>query len=213
MQDAIPAALQPYGLKQAGCNQYRCNAPWRPGSNSRGVALTIDPDAPGGGLWHDHVAKEGGDFRDLAHRLNIPVQQESAPAAPAKDPAYTGLAEYAAAHGVPVDVFRKAGWREGLHFCSTHGRKRRALLFRTRTGERARFIDGDKPKYVSPKGYTACMYGLDRAVALAEQTGQPLVLANGEASTIAAQHFGVAATCQTAGEKRLSDANLAALQA
>lgn len=106
------------------------------------------------------------------------------------------LAEYAAYQGAPESAFVAAGWqmRPVMH------RDRPALEYRTATGPRWRFIDGDKPKYDSPNGYERCWYGLQRAVAIAQQTGQPLVIANGEAGVVVGQYHGIAATAITGGE-------------
>ena len=115
MQDAILSALQPYSLKPAGRNKFRCNSPLRPGSNSHAFAVTIDPEAPGGGVWFDHVAEEGGDFAALAARLNIAPSASTTPKTFQATPrACADLEEYAQDHGVPPSVLRAAGWKEGV---------------------------------------------------------------------------------------------------
>ena len=211
MKDAILSALDSYDLKPSGRNQYRCNSPLRPGSNSHAFAVTLDPEAPGGGVWFDHVADKGGDFLDLAPQLNISVPATTPSKMPTKERSYTGLDDYAQAHGVPTAVLGAAGWKASSW--KKDGIRIPALEYPTPNGPRYRLIDGGETKYIQPSGYKACMYGLARAVHLAEQTDQPLALCNGEVSTIVAQHYGVAAFCQNMGEKKLTPENLAQLQA
>ena len=196
-------ALYPYKLKGRG-TQYRCNSPLRNDSNSQAVAITLDDRYQGGGKWFDHVAKEGGNLADLAHRMGLEV--EGLPTARHERTVtkrrYDTLDAYAQAQGIPAEVLQAAGWREGQYFCPRHNRKRPALIFSTATGDRARFIDGEEPRYMSPKHYVRSWYRLECAAQIAAETGQPLVLCNGEASTVAAQYYGVAATAMTgSGEK------------
>lgn len=116
---------------------------------------------------------------------------------------FATFAEYAAYQGAPESAFIAAGWkpRPVMHYCSTHERERPALQFETKTGQRWRYIDGLKPKYASPTGYTRCLYHLPKAIAKAKQTGQPLAIVNGEAGQVVAFYHGIAATCVTSGEK------------
>lgn len=185
-------ALQPYKIKREGANEYRCSgSPLRPGSNSDGFTLTIDGDEHG--AYYDHVTSETGSLYTLAGKLGIQV--ERAPAAETKR-GYKNLGEYAAAHGLTSETLKAAGWSDVQTY-----QNRPALAFSTATGTRYRFIDGEKPYYKSEKGYKACWYGLKRAITLANETGQPLVICNGEVSTLAAHSQRVAACCVTAGEK------------
>jgi AAA domain/Primase C terminal 2 (PriCT-2) len=123
-----------------------------------------------------------------------PVRSQEAPMDTKRD--YAGLDDYATAHGVPADVLRAAGWAE-----TTHDR-RPALAFMTARGTRWRFLDGEKPSYDSPRGYTRCWYRLEEALTIAAQTGDPLVLCNGEASAVAAQHHGIAAIAVAGGSEK-----------
>jgi hypothetical protein len=122
---------------------------------------------------------------------------------------YSDLTDYAEAHGAPVEMFKACGWRE-----TTRGH-RKALVIRTETGERLRFLDGNEPRYLNPPGYTRSWYLLDEAIALAQRTGGPLVLCNGEASAVAAQHHGLAAFAVAGGSEKplLPDELLAELRA
>lgn len=192
--DTIAAALAAFDLKPEGIGAWRCNSPLRAGSNSHGFKITVGPDGEHG-AFTDHVTNEAGSLYELADRMGIP-RPKVAPQSSKRG--YTDLEEYAVAHGVTKDVFLDAGWREAVTY-----QNRLALPFDTRTGVRYRFIDGQKPRFKpSIRGYQPCWYLLDRALALAAATGQPLVICNGEPSTVVAQHYGVAATAHTSGENK-----------
>lgn len=125
--------------------------------------------------------------------------------------AYADLADYAAQQGVPESAFVDAGYHIVSHYDSNSQTKRPAFCFPTAGGRRYRWIDGlPGNKYTSQFGYKRCWYGLERAVTLAQETGQPLVLVNGEAGTVAAQYHGLPACCVTSGEKRSMPENLLA---
>ena len=197
--DQILKALETYNLKRDGENQYRCNRPWSPGSDSMGLSITIDD--PEHGAWYDHVADEGGSLYLLAERLGIEKQNASNLAIDGKV-IYNDLVDYARAHGVSAEVFIAAGWKYERYPYDGQDSLRRALRFPTKNGDRWRFLDGKKPKYKSPREYTPCWYGLSRAVEIAGRTDKPLVICNGEPSVVAAQHWDVAACAITSGEKK-----------
>lgn len=201
--DKVLAALAPHGIKEVKRGEYRLNSPLRPGSNSHGFALTIEGDE--NGAYFDHVSGESGSLYQLAEKLGIPLPERKVATNTKRQ--YEGLADYARAHGVSEEVFAAVGWKE-----TTHG-DRPALSFPTATGERYRFLDGKKPSYINNVGYKATVYGLKRAPSLAREKQTPLVICNGEASTVVAQHFGIPAVCQTGGEKRWEDQNIEALNA
>lgn len=106
--------------------------------------------------------------------------------------AYAGLEDYSLAHNAPLEAWTKAGWKAQI----VQRRNRPALEFTTASGPRWRFIDGAKPTYDQNPGYKACWYGLARAVKM----GGPLFECNGAASTVPAQHRGVAAFSVQGGE-------------
>ena len=196
----------PLNMKQEAADRYRLNSPLRPDSDSHPFVLTISTDGESG-VYFDHVTDETGSLYDLAQALNIiPTPHLNGngkyPAAASKR-SYADLADYAEAHGVTADIFRAAGWQDKRAY-----QGRPALAFKTKTGIRYRFTDGKKPPYISPKGYRRCWYGLDRAVKLATESGQPLIICNGEASTVVGQHYGLAATAITGGEKGTMPAGL-----
>ncbi len=200
--EQVLSALAVYQLKQDKPNHYRCNSPLRPGSNSQAFTLILEDGEHGAYFDHAHEADQGSLY-ELAARLGItPLSPSLRQPVPSTKRVYSGLGDYAQAHGVSAEVFAAAGWTEVTY------QGRPALAFPTQTGTRYRFLDGKKPIYKNPPGYQRCWYGLERAVQLAQETGQALVLCNGEASTVAGQHFGVAACTVTGGEKRELPADL-----
>ena len=189
--------------KQRG-NMWRGISPLRADATSAG-SFVLRLDGPEHGVWKDFPSDRSGSLYTLARELGVELPELGS--APTTKRAYADLAAYADAHGVSSDVFTAAGWQETTH------RGRRALLFTTGTGQRWRYLDGDNPKYWHDTGYTRCWYGLTRAVAMATAASLPLVLCNGEASTVVAQHYGIPACAMTGGENRLPDDLLAELLA
>jgi hypothetical protein len=175
--------------------KWRSNSPYRPGSDSMGFVLTIDPDGEHG-AYIDFPAGQSGSLYALADYLKIPTPRKEVTSTKRT---YANLEEYAIAHGATLDAYERAKWSEG----ERKGRK--ALLFQTQTGERARFMDGNKPTYDSPTEYVPCWYGLDKAVALATEQQLPIILCNGEASVVAGLHHGLPVACKTGGESALTD--------
>src|SRR5688572_3315682 len=75
----VLAALAEFHLKQIHPNQYRCNSPLRPGSDSHGFMLIVDPDGEHG-AYFDHAHEEDqGSLYDLAARLGIAASLPNAP--------------------------------------------------------------------------------------------------------------------------------------
>jgi len=198
--------LAAYNLKSKGNGEYRCNSPFRAGSDSHGFVVTINSDEYG--VYFDHASNETGTLYALAERLGI-ERPNRAPVANSKRE-YSGLKDYAESHGISEKALRAWGWTETVY------NKRRALSFTTSGGTRYRFVDGDssKPTYISQKGYQACWYGFADTLFRLLRDGAPLVLCNGEISTIAGQEYGLAAVCVTSGEKAsISDGLLHELKA
>ncbi len=193
--EKVLAALERFGLKSEGSGKYRCNNPWRTGSDSKAFTVTINPDGEHG-AWKDWVSGEVGSLYTLAEKLNIEVPRE---AATETKRAYASLEEYALAHGVDADVFKKAGWKEVMVYDHEHQTERLALEIPTQSGIRYRYLDGQKPSFRSPSGYKNCWYGLRRAVDMATMYTRPLVLCNGAPSVVVAQNFGVAAAALGGG--------------
>lgn len=198
--DRVISALAQHHLKSHGPGKWRSNSPFRDGSNSHALSVIVKPDGEHG-AWIDHVSGESGSLYELAARLGVdtPAAQADSKDKGSSKRAYGGLEDYATEHGVTADVFTSAGWKE------TTRDGRPALEFMTATGRRWRFLDGNKPPYKSDLGYTSCWYGLQRATQIQAERGGSLVLCNGEASTVVAQHYGVAACAITnSGERPLS---------
>lgn len=203
--DQVISYLETHHLrvKHEPSGKIRCDSPFRPGADAHSFTLKADGEH---GAWYDHVAGEGGSLYDLATRLGIPLpEKDSASYAPKKQ--YTNLAEYATGHGVAVDVFTAAGWRDDHWF------EIPSISFPTANGTRHRLLNG-KDKYKQPSGYQPCWYGLERAVKLAGEARTPLVLCNGEASVVVAQHVGIpAAAITNSGERPLPEHLLEHLRA
>ncbi len=204
-------ALEPFRLKREPSGQYRADCPWRTGSNSHSLRIKIKDGEYG--AWNYFAGDGGGSLYDLAKRLNVPLPERSAQTESTKR-AYDSIADYAEAHGLTVDQLNEAGIREGKHYCTDLRKHRPALFIKTPNGERVRYLDGDKPEYRSPSGYTKCWYRPEIALGLCKATGQPLVICNGEISTLAAQLRGIAATALAGGsEKGIPDPLIAELKA
>lgn len=102
------------------------------------------------------------------------------------------LSDYAEAHGVPMEAYINAGYKETLY----SGLK--ALSFPTDGGLRYRMLEGNS-KYIGKSNQV--WYRLREALALVKASDSPLIITNGEASVVAAQHYGLPATAVTMGEK------------
>lgn len=192
--DSIATALAPFDLKPEGAGAWRCNSPLRSGSNSHAFKIVVQADGEHG-AFKDHVTNEAGSLYDLADRMGVPRPKV---ARQSSKRGYTDLEDYAISHGVTKDVFIDAGWQEATVY-----QNRQALPFDTRTGQKYRFIDGNKPTFKpANRGYQPCWYLLDRALAIAAAANQPLVICNGEPSTVVSQLYGLAATAHTGGENK-----------
>jgi len=112
-------------------------------------------------------------------------------------PVYTALDDYAKAHGVSTQVFVDAQWTEG-----EHGGRKCLLVPHEDDMVRARFLDGDDPKWKPIQtGVTPCWYGFSKAVSKARAAKhKTIVLTNGQPSVVVGQHYGVPALAQTDGE-------------
>lgn len=197
-------------FKRTG-NILRGHNPWRTGSDGNAFVMRIEDEehAP----WYDHKDMEGGSLYDACQRLNIEPER---PATNGHENgiAYKDVADYAARHmNLPEDVLLKWQWQLVSHFERERGREAPALEYPTKGGKRYRFIDGLKPKYVSAKGFKPCWYGLNFALDMLRDTPDlPLVICNGEPSTIVAQYYGIPAICAPGGERTLPDMLLTQLK-
>lgn len=204
--DRVLERLHSYGLKREANGQYRSNSPLRPGSNSHAFTLKIETDGEHG-AYHDKVSDDSGSLYDLAHALGIETPTNGRREVTSTKREYAGIDDYAKAHGLTADDLKAAGWREVKH------QNRAALRYPTANGERVRFLDNAGEKYKAVKtGYKPCWYGLKRAITMAEGKS-PIVICNGEISTISAQKHGIPACAVAgAGERKLPDELLAELR-
>jgi replicative DNA helicase len=195
--------LQRRGFKQ----ENGARGHWRgnhPGGDSNGLRVTITPVGDGkySIVYSDHAkGGEGGALKALSDTLGFSLPEidtERKKTEVTKKP-YRDLKEYAEAHGVDADIFETAQWKRTTY------QNRPALEFPTKNGKRWRFLDGNKPYFISEAGYKACWYGLDKAIEKAERMGTPLIICNGEPSVVVAQFFGFPACAKTSGEARLPD--------
>lgn len=134
-----------------------------------------------------------------ASSSSAPDQTPDAPAPDAPAAAYVDLADYATRHGVPVEAFQAAGWRE------TRSRGYLAFAFPTANGTRYRYADAVAAgsKYGTQRGYKSCWYGIPRALAIAEVGGMDtLLLVNGEPAVVCAQYRGLPAVALTNSGER-----------
>ncbi len=162
------------------------------------MSCTMIINSPEHGSFFDHhpsANPQSGSLYELAKHLGVALPTV-VPVESTKR-AYAGLEEYARAHGLPGDVLRVWQWRE----VAIEGRP--ALEFPTPSGLRWRFLDGakGKPVYKSVQGYTRCWYGFSAKLKELLCEGKPLVICNGEISTVAARYHGVPAIAMTSGEK------------
>lgn len=194
---AVLSALAGFGLQQRG-NEWRCRSPYRPDSDSPSFAVHFDDDEHG--AWIDHAGGTSGSLYELATHLGIETPKRIAVESSVRQ--YSGLADYAMQKGVGAGVFEAAKWREVVY------QNRPALEFPTKGGKRWRFLDGNKPKFISQVGYKPCWFGLNGAIDKASANGSAVVICNGEPSVIVAQHFGVAACAITSGESKSIDPQL-----
>jgi len=202
----VLAALEAHGLKDEGGGSYRCNSPFRPNSDGMSFTVTIRPGDKG--AYYDHNSQATGDEQrgslfKLAKLLGIEVRTTEVENTKRT---YANMEEYAKAHGITVDVLKKFMWKQVVY------QNRPALEFPTRTGSRWRFLDGKKPHYISPKGYKKSWYGLFSRLTEKRVKHSPLVICNGEISTIVGQEFGLAACAMTGGEMAIPDDLMAQLK-
>ena len=196
--EVISALRKAHNLRDVGEGKYRSESPFRNGSDSDAFSLTID--GPEHGKWFDHVDNKGGSLYTLAQHLDIALPT----VAPSIDTKTATTHEgYAESHGVTLEALRMAGWAPSVD------NRRPCFVIQTDSGVRYRYLDGKKPVFKSPTGYKQCLYKFTEAVDIANKGGFPLVLCNGEASTVAAQVNGVAAFSITGGgEKAMPEALL-----
>jgi len=193
--EKVLGALSPYKIKADGKDTYRCNSPFRANSDSMSFVVKVEADGEHG-TYFDHVEEEGGSLYQLAQKLGIETPKA---AIQSTKRAYESPSDYALAHGITWEQLQSAGWQDVTHH------KRPALKFPTKTGARYRFLDGNSPVYINTNGYTPCWYGLNERLKTKLEAGAPLVIANGEISTVTGKMYGLSVACVTSGEKDIPE--------
>lgn len=189
--------LQALNLEINETGQYRCNSPFRSGSDSKSFSLIIDDDEHG--AWQDFAGNAKGTLYQLADYLGI----ETAVRIDTSKRAYKDHHDYATQKGLQWSVFEKAGWT------TTKKNRRPAMAISTDNGTRYRFLDyQDSMTYISDTGFKSCWYKLREAVQMARAANLPLVYTNGEASVVVAQHYGIPAITMAGGGERVLPASL-----
>lgn len=196
-------------LKRQHDGNYRGSSPYREGSDSNAFVLTIHDGEHG--AWIDHARDESGSLYELAKHLGIEAPKDGRVQVSNTKRQYGNLEDYAKAHYSDLATFKAAGWED----CTHQGRK--AISYQTASGKRIRFIEGSESDLKNPyrweqTGSANCWYGLNRAIKLANEKSIPLVLCNGEASTVVSQAYGIPAFCGTGGEGAMSETMLAELK-
>jgi P4 family phage/plasmid primase-like protien len=113
---------------------------------------------------------------------------------------YDNLDNYAHFQGFDPQILRRAGMEDFTYTVYPENKKVAAIKIVTKNGNRYRLLDPTVDKFRTDKGYKPCWYKLEEAIAIAEKTGQSLIICNGEVSTVIAQSLGLAATCIAMGE-------------
>lgn len=158
---------------------------------------------------------KGLDFKAACEFLGIELSKGDKTRVNDSKRQYTSLADYAQEKGVPVSVFSGKKWIDDTW------QNRPAIVYPTYHGEngsfkqynRVRFMDGNKPTYKPCEtGTPSVWYGLKSAIDIATSGSSPLILCNGESSTLVAQYYQVPAFCRTGGEKELTGELLAQLK-
>jgi len=189
--------LQALNLVPNEAGQYRCNSPYRVGSDSNSFSLIIDDDEHG--AFVDFVSGQKGTLYQLADFLGIDTAKEIT----TSKRAYRDHHDYATQKGVEWTVFEKAGWT------ATKKNRRPAMAISTENGTRYRFLDyQDSKTYISDTGFKSCWYKLREAVQMARANNLPLVYTNGEASVVVAQYYGIPAVTMAGGGERVLPASL-----
>ena len=179
------------GFKETKPGVYIGNRPWDPNADSGSFEVMITGDESGTAVDRTR-GNVGYSLYALADKCGV---ARTKPAA-ANTKRAVSPDEYAADHGVTVEQLKLYGWH------TYNGGKRPAFVFATKSGQRYRYLDGLNPRYGHGRGYTPCWYLLDAAVVIAEKTGKPLIMVNGEISAVVGQIHGLPTFCQTSGSER-----------
>jgi len=194
-------------------SEWQFNDPLNSGSDSRSMWLKIEPDGEHG-MYCYFAHGDGGSLYELAEKLGIELPARSNGHSAVTAPDLTAVPEdipheaYARRKGVPVSVFTDAGWQIG-----SHDNRPCWLIPHSDNIIRAHFVDAQSPKAKPTEaGAKRVWYSAPKRATDIAGEGKPIVLCNGQSSTVIAQHFGIPAFCQTGGEAAIDDSLLPGLR-
>lgn len=204
----VEIMLRDYRAKAKGHDEkgqhYRSWSPLRSDSNSDSFGFFVRDDGESGG-YNDHVNGETGSLYDLARKLGVEIEVQNTKRR------YENMADYAKAHYIEESLLLKLGWKEVV----VGGRP--AIAYQLGGVTRFRYLDGKEPYYnweVDPKTKkaktpTTLWYGLLRGSDKAIKMNMPLVVGNGEITSIVADFYGMPVCGVGGGERKWSDKILA----
>ena len=168
-----------------------CHSPLREDKNP---SFSVKPDSENdAGAWKDHATSEGGSMADLARKLGVRPFPGPQPVELSRPQSFE---EFCKERRLDAVWLRKVS-----HVRTVTFQGRPALRYPTGSGDRVKFLDRAKPKYMwAAAGGAAHWYGIRAATRIG---GKVIYLVNGEVSVWAAQQVGVAAVCLCAGEGTL----------
>jgi predicted transcriptional regulator len=135
--DRVLAALEPHRARARG----RYNIPWRDGSDSGALAVTIDPDGEHG-AYTDHVTGESGSLYELADRLGV-----SQPEKPTENPPRRARKPAAAKLGPVVATYTYVDSQGApLYQVTRHNEPDKAYIPRDLSGKAG--FPKDTPRYL-----------------------------------------------------------------
>jgi hypothetical protein len=192
--EPIIAAKQPNGrLPRANESGWIDNI-HSPLREDRHASFSVRPDSENDpGAWKDHATGEGGSIAELARKFDV---------LPFPRPYPVVVSHARSLEGFANKRHLDAGFlRRICHVREVTFKGRPALRYPTGKGDRVKFLDGDKPKYMwVGTGGAAHWYGIKGASKIG---GRVIYIVNGEVSVWAAQQARVAAVCLCVGEGAL----------
>ena len=201
--DKILAQWQGWKIKGG---QYRGSCPFVSSSDGESFSLKIEDGEHGAWSYFasKNASEESGSLYELADKMQIPRPDKRIEVQSTKT-TIDGLEDYAKGHYTDVQFFIDVQWQAETIY------NRPALTWQTQSGKRARYIDAKGGFTWVGENKGNCWYMLEKAIKCAYADSIPIVLCNGEASTVAGQAHGIPAFCGTGGEGAISDDMLSKL--
>jgi hypothetical protein len=173
----LEAVLQARGVRQEGAElRFRCPVPER---HAHGDEHPSARYHAGKGVWVCDVCGEGGGWRDLCNRLEVPVDRSKSTARPQVVASYLYLSE----EGIPLR--RKLRWEPGFD-----GRGKSFSWEKPATGDRWVKCKGD--------GNPGCLYGSEGLPA-ARRQGTAVYVVEGEKDCDRGRTLGLVTVCNPEG--------------